>query len=689
MESFTEAWNKLKDLHEKEVVGLQTKLADLTMEKCRDAQRIEELFAKNHLLREQQKVLNENVKVLENRLRAGLCDRCTVTQEMAKKKQQEFESTHFQSLQHISSLTNEINGLKEDNKSLAEELNVLRNSGFCSPSDRTKAQPVLTPDYQSTPNSPLPLASPGARQKILEKTPSGEDVGREDSQFPEEKTGSRHSPGSRTSPAANVTPADHRLYEMRISNQLHGTIAVVRPGSGSCPPERSSEGPTQTPCNAAGQNYHSDADTNSSQSWERASLYETLNKGSREEHLYRLNQHLSQHQTGLRSHAIPMDTIGRFSSHILKAREAELVRKKSTEDWEERAPVVGRVVYLSEKDLRGKLSILEQHDRLQYFRTRKQQQLQWAREQAQNSRCLVQTFHERPATQTDQEDRGQCRERRNEVLRSPETLERHESGPLHQNPKKLESGETARVVNNCPPEKPLDLSDYGRGRDTHKGPDTQCQLELNPQSPVCKRNTSPPDTGTSTTSALHKTDDNQCSHGSCHKRDGNSFHEDYDTGQASAEDGEKDSASSLDWKSSLEGHDTGRLTSCTRQEGSGIRLRLSVRRQNSEQDCQADDEDGESTKRESDEAESSDSEVESQYATESNSQSQAEESKSFCTKDKVQGMAKKRKRGHDIWTKAHRRFTKGRKKARVLQVRPTEEQMDNSTPSGNNAFRGT
>jgi len=32
-----------------------------------DAQRIEELFAKNHQLREQQKVLKENVKVLENR----------------------------------------------------------------------------------------------------------------------------------------------------------------------------------------------------------------------------------------------------------------------------------------------------------------------------------------------------------------------------------------------------------------------------------------------------------------------------------------------------------------------------------------------------------------------------------------------------------------------------------------------
>lgn len=36
------------------------------------------------------------------RLRAGLCDRCTVTQEVAKKRQQEYEASQIQSLQHIS-----------------------------------------------------------------------------------------------------------------------------------------------------------------------------------------------------------------------------------------------------------------------------------------------------------------------------------------------------------------------------------------------------------------------------------------------------------------------------------------------------------------------------------------------------------------------------------------------------------
>lgn len=39
--------------------------------------------------------------LLCNRLRAGLCDRCTVTQELARKKQQELESSLLQNLQHL------------------------------------------------------------------------------------------------------------------------------------------------------------------------------------------------------------------------------------------------------------------------------------------------------------------------------------------------------------------------------------------------------------------------------------------------------------------------------------------------------------------------------------------------------------------------------------------------------------
>ncbi|MGH0140746.1 UNVERIFIED_CONTAM: hypothetical protein FKN15_038134 [Acipenser sinensis] len=72
-------------------------------------------------------MLHENVKLLENRLRAGLCDRCTVTQDVAKKKQQDYETSQLHSLQHITILVNEMNVLKKENKKLLEEVKNLRS----------------------------------------------------------------------------------------------------------------------------------------------------------------------------------------------------------------------------------------------------------------------------------------------------------------------------------------------------------------------------------------------------------------------------------------------------------------------------------------------------------------------------------------------------------------------------------
>ncbi|KAJ1122604.1 hypothetical protein NDU88_001089 [Pleurodeles waltl] len=683
METFSEAWNKLKDLHEKEVIGLQAKLAELTMEKCRDTQRIEELFAKNHLLREQQKVLNENVKVLENRLRAGLCDRCTVTQEMAKKKQHEFESTHFQSLQHISSLTNEINGLKEENKTLMEELNMLKN-----PDDRTKTQPVVLPETPSTPNSPLPLASPGTLKKSLEKSPSKECEEREDGPCPnlaEEKSVPRLSPGPRASPAVMAT-SDRRLYELnpqRISNQLHGTIAVVRPGSRPCQNERSSEGLTQMQCKATTPNYHTDADTHCRESWERRSHYESLKQSSRDDHFYRFNQHLARHRTAMRSHAITMDSIARLSSHVPKSREAEPVRKHSQDDWDERSPVVGRVVYLSEQDLKGRLSILEQQERLQYFRVRKQQQLQWARMESPKDSGLPQPSHNQQVMGA---ERVQCRDPKNEELRSPYTCDQQDRNQHLRNSKKPE---TTWASVSAPPDKPLDLSDYGRGRDSQGSPENSwpklCQPEPSRQSPACKEGSSPLET---VTSPLNKLDNNvgsQCSRIPLSMMSDNHYQRENDTSQVMAED--RDCESSLDWKSLPQGNDTRQVASCTRDETSGIRMTFSVRRQNP--DLEPDEEDGELPKGESDESESSDNEMNIQYDTERKCQTQVEEGKYFCVKDKAQGTAKKRKRGHDPWTRAHRRFTKGRKKGKDLQSQPATEEMDNSTSSSNDVFGGT
>lgn len=119
---FKDLWTKLKEYHDKEVQDLQVKVTKLKKERILDAQRLEEFFTKNQQLREQQKFLQETIKVLEDRLRAGLCDRCAVTEEHMRKKQQEFENIRQQNLKLITELMNEKNTLQEENKKLSEQL---------------------------------------------------------------------------------------------------------------------------------------------------------------------------------------------------------------------------------------------------------------------------------------------------------------------------------------------------------------------------------------------------------------------------------------------------------------------------------------------------------------------------------------------------------------------------------------
>ncbi|OWK59717.1 DNA endonuclease RBBP8 [Lonchura striata] len=140
---FKELWSKLKECHDKEVQGLQLKISKLKKERCLDAERLEEFYTKNQQLREQQKALHDTIKVLEDRLRAGLCDRCAVTEEHMRKKQQEFENIRQQNLKLITELTrmiasfpkkiltskgtvNEKNNLQDENKKLTEQFQQLQ-----------------------------------------------------------------------------------------------------------------------------------------------------------------------------------------------------------------------------------------------------------------------------------------------------------------------------------------------------------------------------------------------------------------------------------------------------------------------------------------------------------------------------------------------------------------------------------
>ncbi|XP_026526105.1 DNA endonuclease RBBP8 isoform X2 [Notechis scutatus] len=119
---FKELWSKLKECHDKEVKGLLSKISKLKAERCLDATRLDEFYTKNQQLREQQKSLHDTITVLEDRLRAGLCDRCAVTEEHMKKKQQEFENIRQQNLKFITELINERNNLQDENKKISQKL---------------------------------------------------------------------------------------------------------------------------------------------------------------------------------------------------------------------------------------------------------------------------------------------------------------------------------------------------------------------------------------------------------------------------------------------------------------------------------------------------------------------------------------------------------------------------------------
>ncbi|KAL1249779.1 hypothetical protein QQF64_020784 [Cirrhinus molitorella] len=150
VESFPELLQKLREVHEHELEGWQEKVLELTNKKNIDSKRIEELYSRNQQMKEQQRILTENIKQLENRLRAGLCDRCTVTQDVAKKRQQEYENSQLQSLQHISLLVSEMNALKKENDRLREELKGLRD-----PSNRHNghSEDAVTPEIKVSPDT--------------------------------------------------------------------------------------------------------------------------------------------------------------------------------------------------------------------------------------------------------------------------------------------------------------------------------------------------------------------------------------------------------------------------------------------------------------------------------------------------------------------------------------------------------
>ncbi|XP_044841900.1 RBBP8 N-terminal-like protein isoform X1 [Mauremys mutica] len=691
-ESFSDFLNKLKEIHEKEVLGLQTKLTELTTEKCRDAQRIEELFAKNHQLREQQKILKENVKVLENRLRAGLCDRCMVAQELAKKKQNEYEHSHFQSLQHIFILTNEMSRLKEENKNLKEELKRLR-----SLDDRSKHQRALPRDSSSIPDSPLALLSPVSRKPSTGKAASreaeegyheqpGQQLGEETS------AGQRCSLGSRISPSAVLQEAQAlEMTSQRIANQLHGTIALVRPGSRPYLPEKiSARRATSPPARKNSlflEREHSPSReaclrTNKPDSHKATSSYGTLQLTTRQEQLCLLNKHFSLHQLGLRSNSASADRDNSLPSHLLQARETE-DRTRLQEEWEDQAAILelpGAVVYMRDQHLEGRLPFLKHREKLQYLLAQEHQQGFRARTEGnQNATPDPAAPEERPLSP--QPTMG-CKEERS-YLEEPV-----EGKVAWINRDNMEQREKAEAARECLLDAPLDLSDYGRRSESlkpaswHKSPK---QREVDSPSPIPMES---PTLETGQSSSVLSRAEHENSHLACSQlpaakllQIGNK------TEQFSATEQEALAAPLVP---SSQGQPTGKLTSCDPATDSETRVRVSPRAQKREPGAQTEENDAESVKQDSDEPDTSDSEVAATYEHETHQEEHAD-GKHLCTEDKDEVLQKKRKRGQDPGTKAYKKAVRGKRKIKAPEAPAdaaeiTKETEHNSPACGNDVF---
>ncbi|KAG9474543.1 hypothetical protein GDO78_004703, partial [Eleutherodactylus coqui] len=467
-ESFTEALHRLKEIHDKEVVGMQAKLTELTMEKCRDSQRIEELFSKNHLLREQQKVLNENIKVLENRLRAGLCDRCTVTQELAKKKQQEYENCYFHNLQQISSLTNEINMLKEENKTLLDELRKNKCAEMNS-SERSRSR-SRTPENVAS-EAPLLFTT---TQKNSSETAN------KDRETPG-RTPERQEPEETCAAVLRLSPAAKHLQgvdnearqadtnmsgvqklflstqnQQRISNQLHGTIAVMRTGT------KTGHNVPTPPTQKRSPNHDLHSKELAMDTGGPPFPLEPLKHVLSEEQFTLLKQHYVQKHLAQRSPGSQNEG----AAHILldKHRETPLERRQAEDSWEDKmamAELQGAVLYVREQGLKSRISQTAQREKLHYLLTKQSQGLRIPNARGDAPKCL------RRGSQENQE------------MSLLKVLSAHWRNSQHMNSQegaqdweekvsKSAEAETRAEEQDEAPDKPLDLSDTRRSQHVYR-----------------------------------------------------------------------------------------------------------------------------------------------------------------------------------------------------------------------------
>uniref|UniRef100_A0A8D3C2A7 DNA endonuclease RBBP8 n=1 Tax=Scophthalmus maximus TaxID=52904 RepID=A0A8D3C2A7_SCOMX len=132
---------------------LEAKVSKLKKERCLDAQRLEVFYSRSQQLKEQNKSLQDAISLLEERLRAGECDRCAILEENLKNNQEE-------NLCLIAKLKNERNRLEDENRKLHAEVQNLKVS-------RSEPHQASAPEQEEgiIPDSPvLPSSLPGTNR---------------------------------------------------------------------------------------------------------------------------------------------------------------------------------------------------------------------------------------------------------------------------------------------------------------------------------------------------------------------------------------------------------------------------------------------------------------------------------------------------------------------------------------------
>ncbi|XP_059182723.1 DNA endonuclease RBBP8-like [Centropristis striata] len=159
---FEDLWRQLGECHQNAFQELEAKVSKLKKERCLDAQRLEVFYTRTQQLKEQNKSLQDAISLLEERLRAGECDRCAVLEENLKNNQD-------QNLHLIDKLKNERNSLEDENRNLHAELQKLKMS-------RSEPLKASSPEHEDgiIPDSPvlpssLPITNKLRKPKNLNK----------------------------------------------------------------------------------------------------------------------------------------------------------------------------------------------------------------------------------------------------------------------------------------------------------------------------------------------------------------------------------------------------------------------------------------------------------------------------------------------------------------------------------------